>query len=346
MDLGFTLVNGLPGSSEVRKAAEAANQGFADGVLAPTLVVLRGAGLADREDELMALQQRLAEQTGVAAVIGPGTVQAELPEGVALSDGGDAARYVLILTADPLGGDAIDILRSIQARMPRLLVATGLSGIRPLYAGDTALASEAVAQTFDDLARVAVAALVIDLILLMVFLRSLVAPVYLLLTSVLALAASLGVMTFVFQDVLGRGEITYYVPFAAAVLLVALGSDYNVFVVGRIWAEARRRPLRDAIAVAAPQASRAIAVAGVTLALSFAVLAVVPLAQFREFAFAMLVGILLDSFLVRSLLVPALIAVFGRMSWWPSRRSRMAAAASPDTGPPREGYREAGAAKA
>jgi putative drug exporter of the RND superfamily len=347
MDLGFTLVNGLPASSEVRRAAEAANEGFADGVLAPTLVVLRGAGLAERGEELSALQQRLAEHTGVAAVIGPGTVQTELPEGVALSDGGDAARYVLILTADPLGGDAIDILRSIQARMPRLLVATGLSGVRPLYAGDTALASEAVAQTFEDLARVAVAALVIDLILLIVFLRSLVAPVYLLLTSVLALAASLGVMTFVFQDMLGRGEITYYVPFAAAVLLVALGSDYNVFVVGRIWAEAQRRPLRDAIAVAAPQASRAIAVAGVTLALSFAVLAVVPLVQFREFAFAMLVGILLDSFLVRSLLVPALIAVFGRLSLWPSRRSRVAAAAaSSETGPPREGYREAGAAKA
>jgi len=196
----------------------------------------------------------------------------------------------------------------------------GLTGVRTSFAGDTALASEAVDQTVHDLSRVAIAALVVDLLLLALFLRSLIAPLYLLAASVLALAAALGLTTFVFQGLLGQEQLTYYVPFAAAVLLVALGSDYNVFVVGRIWGEARRRPVRDAITVAVPEASKAIAVAGVTLAASFAILAVVPLVQFREFAFAMFAGVLLDSFLVRSLLVPALVALFGRASWWPARR--------------------------
>jgi RND superfamily putative drug exporter len=101
------------------------------------------------------------------------------------------------------------------------------------------------------------------------------------------------------------------------VLLLSLGSDYNVFVVGRVWQEARRRPLREAVAVAAPRASRAIGVAGIALALSFASLGLIGLRQFHEFAFAMFVGVLLDAFVVRALLIPALISFFGERSWWP-----------------------------
>ena len=90
---------------------------------------------------------------------------------------------------------------------------------------------------------------------------------------------------------------------------MALGSDYNVFVTGRVWQQAREMPLRDAIALAAPRAARAIIVAGVTLALSFAALALVPLRSFRELAFALACGVLLETFLVRSVLVPSLLAL-------------------------------------
>ncbi|HEU5392316.1 MAG TPA: MMPL family transporter, partial [Streptosporangiaceae bacterium] len=117
-------------------------------------------------------------------------------------------------------------------------------------------------------------------------------------------------------------SLVYFVPFAAGVLLVSLGSDYNVFVVGRIWEEARRRPVRDAVAVAAPQASRAITTAGVALAASFGMLAVIPLEQFRQIAIAMALGVVLDAIAVRSLLVPALVALFGRLGMWPGNRRR------------------------
>jgi RND superfamily putative drug exporter len=147
---------------------------------------------------------------------------------------------------------------------------------------------------------------------------------------VLALGASLGLATYVFEGILGHGEITYYVPFAAAVLLVSLGSDYNIFVAGRVWAEARRRPLREAVAVAVPRAARAIAVASIALAASFAVLGMVPLRPFREFAFIMAVGVLIDSFVVRSLLVPALITLFGDLSAWPAKGFRAVHAAESD----------------
>jgi putative drug exporter of the RND superfamily len=84
----------------------------------------------------------------------------------------------------------------------------------------------------------------------------------------------------------------------------------------------RVRHLRDAIAVAVPRASKAISIAGIALALSFAALAIIPLDGFREFAFMMTVGVLLETFLVRTLLIPALISVFGRTSTWPGRIRR------------------------
>jgi RND superfamily putative drug exporter len=122
--------------------------------------------------------------------------------------------------------------------------------------------------------------------------------------------------------VLGYDDLTYYVPFAAAVLLVALGSDYNVFVAGRIWDQARWMRLREAIAVATPAAAKAVTVAGIALAASFALLAIVPLRSFREFAFVMAAGVLIDTFIARSLLVPALTSLFGEAAWWPGRRLR------------------------
>ena len=201
------------------------------------------------------------------------------------------------------------------------------------YSGQTALAAETVSETVSDLQRIAIAGLCVNLLLLAIFLRSLVAPLFLLAASVLAVAATLGLTTYLFQDVLGHGEVTYYVPFAAAVLLVALGSDYNVYVVGQVWSEGARRPLREAIATAVPRASRTISVAGIALALSFATLAIVPLRSFRELAFTLCVGVLIDAFVVRSMLVPALISLFGNLSWWPGRRVRRGSSSEPANAP-------------
>jgi RND superfamily putative drug exporter len=130
-------------------------------------------------------------------------------------------------------------------------------------------------------------------------------------------AATLGLTTAVFQGALGHEDLTYYVPFAAAVLLLSLGSDYNVFLAGRIWQEAQRRSIRDAVRTAGPRASATIGAAGITLAASFGMLALVPIRPMRELAFAMAAGILIDTFVVRSLLVPSTIVLLGRLSWWP-----------------------------
>lgn len=320
LDLGFTLIRGLPESSSVREADVAAAQGFAPGILAPTEVVIEQEGIGSKRDALVRLEELIALEEGVAGVVGPREEPADVATNAVVSEDGSAARMAVIFDQEPLGAAAIDDVRSLEERLPGLLAEAGIPGARIWIAGDTALAEDTVSLTVDDLERIALAALGVNLLLLVVFLRSFVAPLFLLASSVLALGATLGLTTYVFQGLLGHDQITYYVPFAAAVLLVSLGSDYNVFVVGRVWEEARKRPLREAIATAAPRASKTITVAGIALAASFALLAIVPLQAFAELGFALAVGVLVDAFVVRSLLVPALISLFGDLSWWPGTR--------------------------
>jgi RND superfamily putative drug exporter len=328
-ELSFRLISGLPGETEERRAAAAAGQGFAPGILAPTVVLVEGEDLAARMEELAALQEELGRQPGVAAVIGPGSLPGEAPGDVFVAEDGTAARFAVVLASDPLGSEAIENLDALDERLPALVGGAGLDEAGAAVTGQTAIARDTVEAVVGSTGRVGAVVLAVNFVLLAVFLRALVAPLFLLAASLLSVAATLGLTTYFFQGLLGHGDLTYYVPFAAGVLLVSLGSDYNVFVVGRIWQEARERGLREAIAVAGPRASRAISVAGIALALSFAMLAVVPVDGFREFAFMMAAGVLVETFLVRSLLVPALISLFGRTSAWPGRFPRPGEARAP-----------------
>jgi putative drug exporter of the RND superfamily len=329
--LGSPLIGELPASSQAARAAAAAADGFAPGILSPTEILVTGPGVTRQTSALTRLQHELAAQPGVAQLAGP----ASLPDllnahGVAasgtagvnpmLASSGGAARFLVVENSDPLDAAAISSIRTLGNDLPALGRSAGLTGVRFEVAGQTALTGDSIAAIFTDLERVALLIMGVTVVLLAVFLRSLLAPLYLLAASVLAVFATLGLTLLIGQHILGYATLVYFVPFAAGVLLVSLGSDYNVFVVGRIWEEARRRPVRDAVAVATPQASRAITTAGVALAASFATLAVIPLEQFRQLALAMALGVIIDAIAVRSLLVPALVALFGRAGMWPGNR--------------------------
>jgi putative drug exporter of the RND superfamily len=320
--LGLTFIGSLPPDSEVRRSADAAALGFAPGILAPTEIDVEQPGIGARRVQLARLEELIGREPGVAAVLGPREQARGLPA-VTVSRDGQAARFAVVLDEDPLGAPAIDIFGDLRDRMPALLRRAGIPpGAQLSFGGETALADDTVTRVLDDLKRVAVVAILVNVLLLAVYMRALVAPLYLVACSVLGLLASLGLTTFLFQGVLGEDDLTYYVPFAAAVLLVALGSDYNVFVAGRIWEEAQHHRLGEAIAIAMPAAARAVTAAGFALAASFALLAIVPLRSFREFAVVMVAGVLIDTFIVRSMLVPALTALFGEKAWWPGRRMK------------------------
>ncbi len=319
MNLGNPLVRSLPPDSPARVAYVQAQRGFVPGALSPTVLIVEQDGIERRPAALSRLQQLLRAEPGVAEVIGPATNPTDQRFGAVLALPGNAARFIVVLRANPLGAGAIERLRRLRGRAGPLLRQAGLSGAAVSFAGDTALSQETVDDTVDNIGRVVPAVLLAVLLVLVLFLRSLVAPLYLVLAAVLAPLASLGLAVGLFQGVLGNRELTYYVPVAAGVLLVALGSDYNIFLAGRVWAEARRRSLEEAIVVAGAGAARAISAAGIVLAVSFALMALIPLQPFRELAFVMAAGLLIDAFIVRTVLVPAVISLVGYRSGWPGR---------------------------
>jgi RND superfamily putative drug exporter len=315
-----SFVGSLPADSGVRQAADAARTGFSGGILSPTTVLVEGHGLDTRRPELGDLGRLLEAQPGVAGVLGPGDLPRPLADRLLLTKDGEAARFLLVLDDPALGASAIDSVSALQARLGDLAIRSGLGETTVGLAGDTPAAAYIVDQTTGDLFRIAVAALGANLLMLILFLRAAVAAVYLLIGSMLSLAAALGLTMLVFGHLEPGAGLTFYVPFAVAVLLLAFGSDYNIFAVGSIWEQARERSLSEAIVAAMPQTMAAILVAGLALASSFGLLAVVPLVPFRQLAFAMFVGIALDVLVVRSLLLPALLTLVGPVSAWPSAR--------------------------
>ncbi|MGH8840670.1 MAG: MMPL family transporter, partial [Jiangellaceae bacterium] len=149
-------------------------------------------------------------------------------------------------------------------------------------------------------------------------LRSVLAPVLLILTVVLSFAATLGVAGVVFDEVFGWPGADPGAPLFAFVFLVALGIDYNIFLMTRVHEEAKRHGTRRGALIGLAATGGVITSAGLVLAGTFAVLASLPVVAFAQIGFAVAFGVLLDTLIVRSVLVTALNLDVGRRMWWPS----------------------------
>jgi putative drug exporter of the RND superfamily len=310
--LGNPLMRGLPPTSSVREGYEIAANGLGPGVLGPTMVVVEGRGVGTKAGQLSALEAELTEQKGVNGVLGPGAEPLRTGSSPMVAPGGNAARYVLVLDGDPDGAAASEALSELEEHLPELVKRSGLGEAGVGVTGDTTIATELTENTWSALERVGPAAIAVLLALLWVLLRSRSAPLYLVGVSILVAVAALGLTVYVFQDLLGYGELAFFVPVASSILLLALGADYNVFLISRIWHESEQGDLKPAIRTAGSRAGRAITVAGFILALSFLAVALIPIQSFREIAFALCVGLLLDTLIARTLLIPALVSIFGR----------------------------------
>ncbi len=164
--------------------------------------------------------------------------------------------------------------------------------------------------------------LAVILVVLMLLLRALLAPVLLILTVVLSFAATLGVSALVFNHLLGFPGADPSVPLYGFVFLVALGIDYNIFLMTRVREESLRRGTRAGVLRGLTLTGGVITSAGVVLAATFAALSVIPILFLAQIAFIVAFGVLLDTLVVRSLLVPALSSDIGAAIWWPSRLAR------------------------
>jgi RND superfamily putative drug exporter len=195
-------------------------------------------------------------------------------------------------------------------------------GAHALVGGTTAINLDVARASAHDRDLIIPLILVVVFIILGVLLRALVAPVILIATVVLSFAAALGVSAFFFNHVFGFGGADTSFPLFVFVFLVALGIDYNIFLMTRVREEAIRRDARRGAITGLAATGAVITSAGFVLAGTFAVLATIPSTFLTEIGFAVAFGILLDTIVVRSVLVTALNLDIGRWMWWPSRLAR------------------------
>ena len=230
-------------------------------------------------------------------------------------------RLLVTLEREPYASESLDAVTLLRQQGRFALNNTGLEDAQVLATGSAAFFDDIRQLSSEDLKTIIVAVLVGIFIVLALLLRSIVAPAYLIFTVLLSLLATLGLTTFVFQIVAGQPGVAWWLPPFLFVMLVALGADYNIFLMSRIREEARMHTTADATARGLALTGHVITSAGLILAGTFGALMLAQLRSLQQYGFAVTVGILLDTFVVRSLLVPSIAVILGRHNWWPSRRA-------------------------
>ncbi|HEU0023816.1 MAG TPA: MMPL family transporter, partial [Thermoleophilaceae bacterium] len=233
-----------------------------------------------------------------------------------LETGPPGARFDLTLRADPYSTEAFDQVPDLRR------TAETAGGEDVLIGGPTAEEYDVRQSAERDTLVIVPVVLVVVLLVLALLLRALILPVILIATVVASFLAALGVGTFFFTYVFDFPGADPSLPLWAFVFLVALGIDYNIFLMARVREEALRHGTRHGMLRGLAVTGAVITSAGIVLAGTFSVLASLPLVFLTEIGFTIAFGVLLDTLIVRSVLVPALVFDVGPMVWWPSTLSR------------------------
>jgi putative drug exporter of the RND superfamily len=253
-----------------------------------------------------------------------------------VSPDGRTVQYSTGLRAgDPGTTTAMDAVPSVRAATTAVARSVGAS--------DSAVGGEAPALydisniSDSDLQHIVPIAILAIGILLALVLRSLVAPLYLIASVGVSYLAALGLSVLVFIKIGSSGGLVFFMPFLMFIFLLALGEDYNILVMTRIREEARSLPLREAVARALARTGTTVTSAGLVLAGTFLVLTIAAGSgptgsQVRDIGLGLALGVLMDTFLVRTLLVPSTVVLLGRVNWWPSRMGRPASAVGTTAG--------------
>jgi RND superfamily putative drug exporter len=236
-----------------------------------------------------------------------------------LSKDGTVTRLFIITRDDPYSIPAFETVRRARETLAPLASGLGTGG-QAFVGGPTAELADTQTALNTDFQRVAVITVLGVLVVLILLLRAIVAPVYLVLTVLLSYLCTLGLTSWLYQSAFGQPGVNFFLPLMVFVLLVALGSDYNIFLMSRVREESRDRPIREGIRIASGRTGAVITSAGLILAGTFGSMASAPLVVLFQIGVAVGVGVMIDTFVVRSILVPALTTLVGDRAWWPSQR--------------------------
>lgn len=332
MSLGLAQLDadGVPssefvlGHSEARDGQTLLAEHFPAGAGSPAVVVGPAAELQAMAD--VALDTEGVASVAVGAADAPAGAAPVTADGVgAFGPPGTPAPEPTVVDGNVLLQVTLDdAADSASAAQTVERLRSGLDEVSPdaLVGGPTAVALDTNAAAIADRTLIIPLVLGAILVILMLLLRAVLAPLLLIASVVLSYAAALGVSAWVFDGVLGFPGADPTVPMYGFVFLVALGVDYNIFLMTRVREESLRFGTRQGILRGLQLTGGVITSAGLVLAATFAALGVLPILFLAQISFIVAFGVLLDTFLVRTLLVPALAYDVGRAIWWPSKLAR------------------------
>lgn len=295
---------GIPSTAESQVALKVLERGLPPGATDPTQVFLHVPSGTLTAADVTSYGTKLKTMDGVGAVAPP-----------KMSADGATAEYTVTLSANPVSTTAVNTLkRSLRPQAH----AAAPAGTVALVGGTTAVFADIQAAMNHDYALVFPIAAVIILLILMLLLRSLVAPWYLMLSVGLGFGATLGATVLVFQTLAGQAGLVFLLPVYMYLFVVALGTDYNILMIARLREQARTgMPPREAASEAVRHAGPAIGSAGLILAGTFASLTLAGNSILQQVGFAVAAGISIAAFVMAMFFAPSLTALVGNRAWWP-----------------------------
>jgi RND superfamily putative drug exporter len=297
LDYEFDTAKKFPEELPSRVGYEIVEARYDKGELAPTTLLLASdKGLT--RDDATAVSRRLEMYDEVASV-----------RLIAQSEDSKAMKLSIALSMNPYATESIDFMKSLREEAPGILEKLSIVG-EAHFSGVTAKLVDERNVNDRDIVKIVILESLLILALLFALTRSFKMPIYMMATILLSYLSALGLGVFLVEVLFGYEAVSTRVPIYAFIFLVALGIDYNIILASRFIEERGTKRVKDALEIAIRSTGGVISSAGVILAATFAALTTMPIADLFIFGFIVAVGILIDTFLVRGMLLPALILLF------------------------------------
>lgn len=297
MKYEFDTMKSFPDDMPSRQGYEILGEKFGKGGLATTTVLVEATEPITQEQQT-ALAEKLSAQPLVSNVRANGSTEDK-----------KVMQFSLTFADNPYAVETMDALVGMRDGAQQLLADSGLSG-ELYFAGETAKKADDRAVNDRDLVVIVILESVLILVMLIVMTRNIRMPIYMMGTILVSFLAAMGLGMFLSNLIFGIDTISNRVPLYSFVFLVALGIDYNIILISRFMEERARHPVKKAVEIAVSTTGGVISSAGIILAATFAVLMTQPVELLFVFGFIVAVGIVLDTFLIRGILMPALIVLF------------------------------------
>ncbi|RST77119.1 MMPL family transporter [Siminovitchia acidinfaciens] len=309
LEESYDLIASFPEDLSSRIGYEQLGEDFSEGSLAPGTMLFVSSEKLKMKDVQSAIGE-FEKINGVDQVAATGHP---------LSEDGKAAKFSILFKGNPYEQQAFDAVKTIRSKSDTILKDAGLTDTKILVAGESAKNADLRDINKRDTIVVMVLMTVLISIMLGIQTRSVIAPIYMMGTILLSYAATIGLALFLFKVILGLDGISYRIPLYSFVFLIALGVDYSIMLIARIREELKSMSFVDAVRRGVDRTGGVISSAGLILAATFLVLATMPIYELKLFGFIMALGILIDTFVVRPLLIPAILTLLGKWSFWPKK---------------------------